>query len=166
MSLPSTFRCTQPGCRMCADAKLDSRPRGAVQTVAISSSDMSTRKTHPLESNTESLAVIQPKLYGFKIFTCPTPCTEGTADLSCGWREPNMFGIDRILPGAKFSLRPSPAFSYIGSVTVRHYSSGRQLNFAAWYNEWNYGTFADSAAYIRMGGHHVKHRPTFWFILF
>jgi len=77
-----------------------------------------------------------------------------------------MFGIDGILPGAKFSLRPSPAFSYIGSVTVRHYSSGRQLNFAAWYNEWNYGTFADSAAYIRMGGHHVKHRPTFWFILF
>jgi len=36
-----------------------------------------------------------------------------------------------ILPGAKFTLRPSLAFSYIGSVTARHSSSGRQRNFAA-----------------------------------
>ena len=36
-----------------------------------------------------------------------------------------------ILPGAKFTLRPSLAFSYIGSVTARHSSSGRQPNFAA-----------------------------------
>jgi len=47
-----------------------------------------------------------------------------------------------ILPGAKFTLRPSLAFSYIGSVTARHSSSGRQPNFAAWYKELNYGTFA------------------------
>ena len=33
---------------------------------------------------------------------------------------------NRILPGAKFSLRPILAFSYIGSVTARHSSSGRQ----------------------------------------
>ena len=33
-----------------------------------------------------------------------------------------------ILPGAKFILRPSLAFSYIGSVTARHSSSGRQPN--------------------------------------
>jgi len=44
---------------------------------------------------------------------------------------------DRILPGAKFTLRPSLAFSYIGSVTARHSSSGRQPNFAALYKEWN-----------------------------
>jgi len=37
---------------------------------------------------------------------------------------------DGILPGAKFTLRPSLAFSYIGSVTARHSSSGRQPNFA------------------------------------
>jgi len=36
-----------------------------------------------------------------------------------------------IFPGAKFTLRPSLAFSYIGSVTARHSSSGRQPNFAA-----------------------------------
>ena len=47
-----------------------------------------------------------------------------------------------ILPGAKFTLRPSFAFSYIGSVTARQLSSGRQPNFAAWYKEWNYRTFA------------------------
>jgi len=36
-----------------------------------------------------------------------------------------------ILPGAKFTLRPSLAF-YIGSITARHSNSGRQPNFAAW----------------------------------
>jgi len=37
----------------------------------------------------------------------------------------------RILPGANFTLRPSPAFSYTGSITARQSSSGRQPNFAA-----------------------------------
>jgi len=36
-----------------------------------------------------------------------------------------------ILPGAKCTLRRSFALSYIGSVTARHSSSGRQPNFAA-----------------------------------
>jgi len=36
-----------------------------------------------------------------------------------------------ILPCAKFTLRPSLAFSYFGSVTARHSSSVRQPNFAA-----------------------------------
>ena len=38
---------------------------------------------------------------------------------------------DRILPVAKFTLRPSLAFSYIATVTAWHSSSGRQPNFAA-----------------------------------
>jgi len=38
-----------------------------------------------------------------------------------------------ILLRAKFTLRPSLALSYIGSVTARHSSSGRQRNFAALY---------------------------------
>ena len=37
----------------------------------------------------------------------------------------------------------------------------RQPKFAAWYKEWNYGTFAEGATYMRQGGHHVWHRPTF-----
>ena len=49
---------------------------------------------------------------------------------------------DGILPGAKFTLLPSLAFSYIGGVTAQHSSSGREPNFAVWYTEWNYGTFA------------------------
>jgi len=36
-----------------------------------------------------------------------------------------------------------------------------QINFAAWYKEWNYGTFAEGATYIRLGGQHVGHRPKF-----
>jgi len=59
-----------------------------------------------------------------------------------------------------YSVRPSLAFSCIGSVTARQSSSGRQPKFAAWYKEWNYGTFAEGAIYIRPGGHHVGHRPT------
>jgi len=38
-----------------------------------------------------------------------------------------------ILQGAKFILHTSHTFSYIGSVTARHSSSGRQPSFAAWY---------------------------------
>jgi len=52
-------------------------------------------------------------------------------------------------------------FFYIGSVTARHSSSRHQPNFAAWYKEWNYRTFADGATYIWEGGHHVGHRRTF-----
>jgi len=66
-----------------------------------------------------------------------------------------------ILRAAKFTLRPSLAFSYIGSVTARHLSSGRQPNFAAWYKKWNYGTFGEAATYIWLGGHHIGHRPTY-----
>jgi len=58
-----------------------------------------------------------------------------------------------------FTLRPSLGFSYIGSVTARNSSSGRQPKFAASHKEWNYGTFADGATYMRLGGHHVGHRP-------
>jgi len=53
-----------------------------------------------------------------------------------------------ILPAAKFTLHPSLAFSYVGSVTAWHSSSSLQPNFAAWYQEWNYGTFAEGATYV------------------
>jgi len=62
---------------------------------------------------------------------------------------------------SKFTLRPSLAFSYIGSVTVRHSSSERKTNLVAWYKEWSYGTFAEGATYTRLGVHQVGHRPTF-----
>jgi len=42
-----------------------------------------------------------------------------------------------ILPGTKFTLHPSLALSYIGSVTARYSSRGREPNFEAWYKEWN-----------------------------
>jgi len=66
-----------------------------------------------------------------------------------------------ILPAAKFTLRPTLVFSYIGSVTTWHLSSGRQPNFVVWYQEWDYGTFAEGATCIRLGSYHVGHRPTF-----
>ena len=66
-----------------------------------------------------------------------------------------------ILPSAKFTLCPSLPFTYIGSVTARHSSTGRQPKFAAWYKECNYGAFAEGANYIRQAGHHVVYRSTF-----
>jgi len=67
---------------------------------------------------------------------------------------------DGILQGAIFTLRPSFAFSYIGSVTARHSSSGRQPNFAAWTRN-ELQNFRRGATYIWLGGHHTEHRPTF-----
>jgi len=66
-----------------------------------------------------------------------------------------------ILPAAKFTLFSSFAFSYIGSITAWHSSSGRPPNFVAWYKKWNYGTFAEDTTYIWLGGYHVGHQPTF-----
>jgi len=68
---------------------------------------------------------------------------------------------DGILSCAKFTLRPNLAFSYIA---WQRYCMALQRrgepNFVAWYKEWNFG-FAESATNIRLGGHHVEHRPTF-----
>jgi len=61
-----------------------------------------------------------------------------------------------ILPVAKFTFRRSLAFSYIGSVTARHSSSGREPNFSSWYKD-----CIEGATYIRHGGHHVGHWRTF-----
>jgi len=84
--------------------------------------------------------------------SCPvaaiTRSTEVSQTLYDVWPSPGLihyvyiFGSscpDGILPPAKFTLLPSSlAFSYIGSITTRHSSSGRQPNFAAWYKEWNH----------------------------
>jgi len=50
-------------------------------------------------------------------------------DYLLGWYTihfPGLLPPDRILPRAKLTLRPSHTFSYIGSITARHSSSGRQ----------------------------------------
>jgi len=53
----------------------------------------------------------------------------------------------------------SPIF---GSVTARHWNSGRQLNFAAWYKEWNYGTFAPHHFQQRALAPIFRGRPSRW----
>ena len=65
-----------------------------------------------------------------------------------------------ILPSVKFTARLILALSYIGNVTVRHSSSGRQPNFAAL-------SRGPPATYIRQGGHHIGHPPSFllYFVL-
>jgi len=92
--------------------------------------------------------------------------TEANQTLHDIWLSPALvhyfWGLsspDGIWARAKFTLRPSLSFSCIGSVTAWHSSNEPQPNFAAWYKEWNYGTFAEGATYIRLGGNQV--RPTF-----
>jgi len=69
-----------------------------------------------------------------------------------------LLPLDGILPSAKFALRPSLAFSYIGSVTARHARASAKLCGVVQRMD---GTFAEGVTYIRLGDHHVGHRPTF-----
>jgi len=95
------------------------------------------------------LAVQRVSRLGF--VTAPTSLNAGqrnfTRRLAVSWAATlrihfrGLLPPNGILPGAKFTLRPSLAFSYIGSVTARYLSSGRQPHIVAWYKEWNYGTF-------------------------
>ena len=92
---------------------------------------------------------------GFVTGTAATSLTEGQPNsagcFAVSWAGTLYYtfsgALDGTLPRAKFTLRPSLAFSYICSVTARYCSSGRQPNFAAWYKELNYGTFAEGATY-------------------
>ena len=70
--------------------------------------------------------------------TAPTSLNGGQSRcLAVSWAGTLYIHFRRLLPpnwillGAKFTLYPSLAFSYIGSVTARHSSSGRSPNFAA-----------------------------------
>jgi len=73
---------------------------------------------------------------------------------------PGLLPPDGILPGAIFTLRSSLAFSCIGTLLHGTPAAGISQT-AASYTEWNYGTFAEGATYIRLGVHHVGHQPTF-----
>jgi len=72
--------------------------------------------------------------------------------------------LTEFFPSAKFTLHTSK--SCILLHWQRYCTALQQLasNFAAWYKEWNYGTLADGATYIRLGGHHIGHRPTFYLL--
>jgi len=78
----------------------------------------------------------------------------------CAYAFDGTCPVTKLCQLQEFTLRPNLAFSYIGSVTARHSSTGLQPKFAAWYKACNYGTFAEGATYIRQGGHHVGHQPT------
>jgi len=66
-----------------------------------------------------------------------------------------------ILQGAqKITLRPSLAFSYIGSVAARHSSQTLQRGTREGITEIS---LLVCATYIPQGGHHVGHQATFFF---
>jgi len=58
------------------------------------------------------------------------------------------FATDRILPGATFTLRPKSCVVLYWQRYCTALQRRGQPNFAAWYKEWNYGTFAKGATYI------------------
>jgi len=69
---------------------------------------------------------------------------------------------DGILPRAKFTLRQVLRSPILAALSHGTPAAGVRQT-AAWCSEWNYGTFPEDAIYkfIRQGGHHVGHRPTF-----
>jgi len=69
---------------------------------------------------------------------------------------------DGILPRAKFTLRPKSCVLLHWQCYCTALQQRGQPNIVAWYKEWNYGTFAEGTTYIRLGGHHVGHRPAFY----
>ena len=71
---------------------------------------------------------------GFRVFALLLQrrrSTEVNQTLRDVWPSPGLHFPGLLL--RKFTLRPSLAFCYIGSVTAQHSSSGCQPNFAAWY---------------------------------
>jgi len=68
-----------------------------------------------------------------------------------------LFPPDGILPGAKFTLRPSLAFSYI--VALLHGTSAAGVSQALRHGTMN-GITEHLQRAIRLGGHHDDHRPT------
>ena len=64
-----------------------------------------------------------------------------------------LLPCNEILPGAKFTMRPRLAFSYIGSVTARHLSSGHQRNFAT----------LSRGCHLYSAGRPSRWAHTFWF---
>jgi len=80
-----------------------------------------------------------------------------------------------ILPDAKFTLSPSRAFSYIGSVTARHSSSdrqpnwgvqhrGRQLYSAGRPSHWASTHILVKAAISNRAGHYIFPVVSFFFV--
>jgi len=70
-----------------------------------------------------------------------------------------LLPCNRILPGgAKFTLRPRVAFSYIGSVTAWHSSSGRQPNCGVQHTAWQPSRWASAHILVFWRFHGTK-RP-------
>jgi len=70
--------------RICANTELDIRPRGAVSTAAMSSSDRLTRKTHPYNHIPSRWLSYSRRYIDSNVYR-PTPCLNGTTDLRRGW---------------------------------------------------------------------------------
>jgi len=74
---------------------------------------------------------------------------------------------EEILPGAKFTLRPNLAFSYIGSVlyvtALEHWASAKLCGVVQRMELRNFRSspFSTGRHLYFDGGHHVGHRPTF-----
>jgi len=60
-----------------------------------------------------------------------------------------------------FASKSCVLLYWLIGVTAWHSSSGHQPKFEACYKEWNCGTSADGATYIRLGSHHIGHQPIF-----
>jgi len=81
-----------------------------------------------------------------------------------GWKTKytlsRLFPHDGVLPRAKFTLRPSLAFSYERDCTPLQQQTSAKLCGVAQAMELR-NSRRGRHLYIPLGGHHVGHRPTF-----
>ena len=66
--------------------------------------------------------------------------------------------LEAFAPNVISSVQNSLCFQVLRSPILAALLHGTRALVWYWYKEWNYGTFADGATYIRQGGH----RPTFY----
>jgi len=132
-------RTTLSGCIFATKARIDNRKRNLLNNSISSTCPHNMANFCPLTAEIGlPVCGTSANFNGFRILASLLQwrrSPEANQTLHDVWPSPGL-PPNGILPGTKFMLRPSLAFSYIGSVTARHSSSGRQPNSV----EWTHGT--------------------------
>jgi len=103
--------------------------------------------------------------------TAATSSTEVNQTLHDDWPSPGLAHYINILGGCChltefYHVQNSLCVQVLRSPILSALMHGTRAAGSAklcgvWYKQLNYGTLADGATYIQLGGHHVGHRPIF-----
>jgi len=176
-NLPSGHhRTTLSGCIFAIKAHIDNQKKNMLSSNISSTCLQNMADSSPLTAEIGSWVWGTPATFnGFRVLASLLQrrrSPEASQTLQDVWPSPQLLhyihfpGLlppNGLLPGAKFTLCRNVASPTFAALLHRTPASGvsETSNIAAWCKEWNYGTFAEGVTDIRMGSHHVGHRPTF-----